>query len=1354
MYLAEQISLSRQVAIKVLPAGRSLSSSVLARFRREAAAASKLDHPHICAVYASGVHDGTPYIAMRHVEGKPLSKIMRERRRGESEPSAIRTDLTFRFDFDAVSGSGAMSASDDSSDLTVGERSGEVDEALLDDAPADAPSSVTHSREPIRWAVEVMEKAARAVEHAHESRIIHRDIKPGNIMLAPDDEPVLLDFGLARAMEDHEEGPSLTQSGDVMGTPHYMSPEQLSGSGRVDARTDVYSLGVTLYELVLGRRPFEALNRERLYHRILSGDPPSPSSVNPLVERDLAIVLDTAIDRELGRRYQTARAFADDLRAVLDHEPIAARPVGPVLRTKKWLRRNPVVATIGLATLLVLGLLLAESWFYSRQLEDERNIALQAKNDADLARADADTAAARAQATAERNAKLVRDLEVTLNRSEALRLAAEATARATKEPAVALALARKAADLESTVETDRALRVALRSIPEQLLLPAPTFESLAGEVLPQPGDRSNRTQLDPRVRRLRGQTPVTGDVHWGRGLAVTLANAAGGVPVVWDLATGRHRSVLGAHSGHVYTARFSKDGQAVVTASEDGTSWVFNADTGAPVGGGSGQPLRPDPARIGPRQLQLTEFGPADRFLIGVADDVICAWRRRGRALVKVQTQPLYRAVQAPPLAVVHGRFPLIANASSGRVVIWTPFDGSSTILPGRQSEVSALTWSAATDTRRLAVGYADGYVSVFDIRTLKTRPTRSWGAPLNAHSGAITRIAFSPDGRWLATGSDDRRCAVWNVETQRPRWSPWLHGGAVRDLAWSSDGALLATGSADGEARVLDASSGLLRQRFAGHGDWVTRVSFSPNADRLFTLSYGGTGRVFPLSSGRRDEYSLVLPKEITSVEWWSLDESRLLIGCRDGTVRSLEATEGRARSESLMTAEELRGVRWIPGTQRYLAMSAGRSWLRCGQQGGAERWVTRRSGLKDLCGGSPRDLMAASDDGTLILATAGGGTPTLLRASDGSVIEELRQLTDPLRVIVAARPGHREFAICAGERAPVLYSPDGPTFRVCSSAASRGICISASFSQSGRYLATTNSDRRVSIHDLSTPGPTPASMTPAPVAVVTPPVWMPDQDALVIAPKDDTVRIVSVDVGCMEQTLSLPTAGMDRLLVTPNGASIVAIIGNELVVWDVARDSRRAAIQLGDAAVEDWALSSLGNRLAMGMADGVVRVIPLNATVEAHGRQVRPLSASEMERFNLGSHADRADRSRRELRRQQAIELEALRGCAQWSRDSACYLSYARRIMAPDALVEARFPDALTAMENVIRLTSPQRNPDHTRLMAWALYHNDRLPEAAETMRQALSLTTRAGPERRRIAGELKRFEDELNGQGPHGR
>lgn len=301
--------LARPVALKVL-SGRwgGAVASALRRFEREAELLARLDHPGICPVYEVGRDDGRVFIAMKLLAGAPLSQRLAERAPG---------------------------------------------------FPALPPPGPERVRTVLPWLASV----AEALEAAHRVGVVHRDVKPSNIVVPLAGDPVLLDFGIARA----EDGGEVTKVGDVLGTPAYMAPEQILG-GVVDHRADLHALGVTLFEAVTGERPFVGSTQDSLFRAVLSPARPAVARMPASLGRDLRAIVETALARDPEHRYGSAAAFAADLRAVTDGRPARVRSSTAVERSWRWVRRNPKASFTGavlvsaLLSFAVVGGALAARW--------------------------------------------------------------------------------------------------------------------------------------------------------------------------------------------------------------------------------------------------------------------------------------------------------------------------------------------------------------------------------------------------------------------------------------------------------------------------------------------------------------------------------------------------------------------------------------------------------------------------------------------------------------------------------------------------------------------------------------------------------------------------------------------------------------------------------------------------------------------------------------------------------------------------------------------------------------------------------------------------------------------------------
>ena len=384
VYEAEQESLGRRVALKVLPDAALSDAQQVLRFQREARAAARLHHTNIVPVFGVGRDDGHHYYVMQFIPGMGLDAVLEELRRlrrdaGSASPSQGRgrsngvvsaaevaeAIVTGRFSLgegaDEMPQPGTTLAAAASTPLvrpaTGAPRPADSSVVSLPGASADSLARSDPDRTFFRSVARIGLQIAEALEYANRQGVLHRDVKPSNLLLDPKGNVWVADFGLAKAADAED----ITHSGDIVGTVRYMAPERFAG--KCDARSDVYALGLTLYELLALRPAFEASDRHELMRRVMSDEPERLRGLVPHVPRDLETIVEKAIAREQSGRYATAAALAEDLQRFLDDKPIRARRITAAEQAWRWGRRNRLVASLAAGLLLaLLGGLVAVSW--------------------------------------------------------------------------------------------------------------------------------------------------------------------------------------------------------------------------------------------------------------------------------------------------------------------------------------------------------------------------------------------------------------------------------------------------------------------------------------------------------------------------------------------------------------------------------------------------------------------------------------------------------------------------------------------------------------------------------------------------------------------------------------------------------------------------------------------------------------------------------------------------------------------------------------------------------------------------------------------------------------------------------
>lgn len=407
VYEAEQVSLGRHVALKVMPPQSLRDSKQRRRFEREARAAARLHHTNIVPVFGVGEQDATPYYVMQFIQGRGLDSVLDElkRLRHAPKPAAVPDGREADLSTAAAPSRHDASAADVARSLLTGAYAPPAAEEPdpITPSPGPGPSSPSSSsslaipgqpdqrraRRATYWegVARIGQQVADALAYAHGQGIIHRDIKPSNLLLDTRGAAWVADFGLAKA---HDQ-PDLTHTGDLLGTLRYMPPEAFGG--RADSRGDIYSLGLTLYELLAFRPAFDEADRGRLVRQVTNDEPPRLKVLNPEVPRDLETIVQKAIERDPAHRYVSASDLADDLRRFIDDEPIRARRASLAERVARWGRRNPAVATLSATVSLLLLSVIAGLWYGNESSRSALRRETSLRSQADAAKTKATAAA-------------------------------------------------------------------------------------------------------------------------------------------------------------------------------------------------------------------------------------------------------------------------------------------------------------------------------------------------------------------------------------------------------------------------------------------------------------------------------------------------------------------------------------------------------------------------------------------------------------------------------------------------------------------------------------------------------------------------------------------------------------------------------------------------------------------------------------------------------------------------------------------------------------------------------------------------------------------------------------------------
>lgn len=980
VYLAEQTSLGRQVALKLIRPEFLFFPESRERFRREVEAVAHLKHPGVVPVYAVGEERGLPYFAMEHVEGCSLAQAL------EALASRSPEQIDGRDLLDAI-----------------------VRTTQGDAAPQESMLPAVFEG---RWetcCLRIARALAEALDHAHARGILHRDLKPSNVMLTRDGRVMLVDFGLARA----EGATQLTRTGSQLGSLPYMSPEQVRGADRgLDRRTDVYSLGVVLFELLALGLPWPEGDTERVRQAIVLGDHAPLRSRNQHVSWEAETICATAMERDVGRRYASAAAMARDLERALNHAPIAARRAASALRARRWAERHPALAT---------GLLLGFFLFVVGPSLFTWRMALA--NRATLAE---------------------------LRKSEGLRLQSAANRARGTDPGLALALAIEGAHLHDDEDARDTLVAALNACSERLAFrptdsPAMWAEfgpgghtvlaahrdgtacvysaSDAALVLRFPGNGSElvRARFTPDGRRI-ATAAVDGtvflfDTESGKRLHEVKAHsqpitelrfdAAGarlvtssrdGTARVWDCGTGARLAELAGHSSAVYCAVFTRDGRRVLTSGGDGTARIWDAATSA----------------------ELVRMEAPHDYWVGIRMCVFDTDERRVLVSSNCAMPAVFDAQSGKLLAVLRGHtheVTCVAFSPDGRRALTTGLDGTALIwelgVEPRATVVEtriprALVAEFAPDGSAVLVAGEDGSARLWDAAD---------GTEIGDFRGvrdSVLSATFDADGRRVLTAARDDGLRIWDAATGARSARIQAHAGAVTALQPSPDASLLASGGAEGEIALVDTASGRVRGRMRGHGAAVTQFAFSPDGARLASASDDRTARIWEVATGRELRVLEGHPVFLRAVAL--APDGRRVLTAAGGSLR-LWDERGLLREWSTPTSDEefVYASFDASGTRVLVQVNAVVHWLDPDQAGGGPAVLVPE----------PCYRIAVGDPATRLAVCTSSG---LLRVFDARTLQVLlcRQLNGKEGTMRFSGDG-RMLVSVAGPRATLLDAMDG---------------------------------------------------------------------------------------------------------------------------------------------------------------------------------------------------------------------------------------------------------------------------------------------------------------------------------------
>jgi WD40 repeat protein/serine/threonine protein kinase len=769
VYLARHAELDRPVALKMILSGEFASEVERQRFRREAELAARVRHPNIVQVYEVGLYRGRPYLALEWCDGGSLA-----------------------------------------------------DQVGIEDWA------------PMR-AAELVATLADAIEAAHRRGVVHRDLKPSNILLqSPTDPgaparggdaiPKVADFGLARALERKS---GLTSTGDAVGTPQYMAPEQANGKP-AGPPADIYALGAILYELLTGRPPFRGDTPMEIVQAVANDRPVTPRRLRPAVPRDLETVVLKALESEPAKRYPTARAMADDLRCFITSRPIQAKPPTSRDHLVKWVRRRPGLATLwGTLLAVVLGAFIAITtlWFDAVKARD------QATEAGALARRESDR---------ERRIRYVAGISAA---ASALELDHAVEARGLLENLPAEYRNWEWRQLAGQLDNSTIMFRPAEG-PVTAFDLAPDGKSFAYAALGQTELRLRNIASSQELGRFdKLDAAITAAAFSPDGARVA-AGTANGTIRVWPAAGGTAVASLAGKRAPVRSLVFDHTGSRLLSANDKLEVDLWDIALGRPI------PLN--------REGMYLRFSPDARTVICKAPGEVKFHRAEDGQRIEICDA----AEGAPQAAAFTPDGSLVATAGAfpATDVVLHPFmaNGKTTQFKGHSNTVISVDFSQ--DGARMASGSLDQTVRLWDAKTGSSL------AVLHGHRAKLLTVQFTSDSRRLLTHSEDDALRLWDTSDGASLGS--LRGHAtVSSIHLSRDGQLVGVLDTRGTVRIWNLDQVVRRGVLSGHESFVYDVATSARGRWIASASWDETVRFWDQSAGGRPISSKRLSGFVTSV-------------------------------------------------------------------------------------------------------------------------------------------------------------------------------------------------------------------------------------------------------------------------------------------------------------------------------------------------------------------------------------------------------------------------------------------------------------------------------------------------------